>query len=299
MMNKIINKIILLSLFCLSNFVFAFALPENHAVNGGLTIIPVDVDKQPEAYYQGNRVPVLPGSKANQWLLIVAIPLNTKDPIQYIDITRPYKATIPFHVSEKFYTTQYLTIKDLSKVDPQPQDLIRINKEIKKLAKIFANYSNINPFKQSYTAPLRGPVSSLFGLKRVYNKQPRDPHSGLDIAGPEGKPISAISEGTVAETGDYFFTGNTVIIDHGMGVFSLYAHLSKILVKPGESVNQGQELGLVGMTGRVTGPHLHWTMVMNQTLVEPLLFVPIRNIVPAPAVTPKPSVKTTQPAVTS
>ncbi|KTD60784.1 peptidoglycan DD-metalloendopeptidase family protein [Legionella shakespearei] len=290
-MNKIIRTITLLSLFCLSHVTLGFALPENHAVNGGLTIIPVDVDKQPEAYYHGNRIPVLPGSKTNQWLLIVAIPLNVTDPIQYIEVTKPYKASIPFHVSEKFYNTQSLTIKDLSKVDPQPEDMIRIDNETMKLKKIFAHYSNVNPFEKSFTAPLRGPVSSLFGLKRLYNKQPRDPHSGLDIAGPVGEPIHAIANGIVAETGDYFFTGNTVIIDHGMGVFSLYAHLSKIMVQPGESIKQGQELGLVGMTGRVTGPHLHWTMIMNQTLVEPLLFVPVRNI----ATVPKPAAKTPQP----
>lgn len=289
-MNKIVSCIALL-LWSLSHCVSSLALPENHAVNGGLTIIPVDIKNQPEAYYHGNKIPVIPSTKPNQWLLIVAIPLNNNDPIQYIDIKKPVKTTIPFQISDKFYTTQYLTIKDLSKVDPQPEDKVRIEKETKKLARIFAQYSKTNPFQQQFAAPLRGPVSSLFGLKRVYNKQPRDPHSGLDIAAVQGEPIHAVNQGTVIETGDYFFTGNTVIIDHGMGVFSLYAHLSKILVQTGEQVKQGQELGLVGMTGRVTGPHLHWTMIVNQTLVEPLLFVPIRNIALPPPVQPKKSVK--------
>lgn len=289
-MNKIVSCIAFL-LWSLSHCVSALALPENHAVNGGLTIIPIDIKNQPEAYYHGNKIPVIPSTKPNQWLLIVAIPLNNNDPIQYIDIKKPVKTTIPFQISDKFYTTQYLTIKDLSKVDPQPEDKVRIEKETKKLARIFAQYSKINPFQQQFAAPLRGPVSSLFGLKRVYNKQPRDPHSGLDIAAAQGEPIHAVNQGTVVETGDYFFTGNTVIIDHGMGVFSLYAHLSKILVQTGEQVKQGQELGLVGMTGRVTGPHLHWTMIVNQTLVEPLLFVPIRNIALPPPVQPKKSAK--------
>ncbi|MBL7479955.1 M23 family metallopeptidase [Legionella bononiensis] len=288
------NKLFLctaLFLWSLSTSTFAIALPENHAVNGGLTIIPIDIKKQPEAYYHGNKIPVVPSVKPNQWLLIVAIPLNNSEPIQYLDITKPVKTTIPFQVSNKFYTTQFLNIKDISKVDPQPQDLLRIKNETQKLAQIYATYSNANPFKQQFTAPLRGPISSLFGLKRVYNKQPRDPHSGLDIATPEGEPIHAVNDGIVVETGDYFFTGNTVIIDHGMGVFSLYAHLSKILVKTGEPIKQGQELGLVGMTGRVTGPHLHWTMIVNQTLVEPLLFVPIRNIAITPPAQPQKSVK--------
>lgn len=291
-MNKIIRCTAFL-LWCFSHCVSAIALPENHAVNGGLTIIPIDIKDKPEAYYHGNRIPVLASFKPNQWLLIVAIPLTNTDPIQYIDITKPFKSSIPFQISDKLYTTQYLTIKDLSKVDPQPDDLIRIGKETKKLARIYSKYSQMNPFQQQFTAPLRGPVSSLFGLKRVYNKQPRDPHSGLDIAAPQGEPVYAINQGIVAETGDYFFTGNTVIIDHGMGVFSLYAHLSKIEVQTGELIKQGQELGLVGMTGRVTGPHLHWTMIVNQTLVEPLLFVPIRYIALPPPVQPKKPLKET------
>ncbi|KTD30803.1 peptidase, M23/M37 family [Legionella moravica] len=294
-MNKLILSVTVF-LWSLSAHLFALALPENHAVNGGLTIIPIDINKQPEAFYQGKKIPVVPSSKPNQWLLIVAIPLANNEPIQYLDLTKPIKTTIPFQVSDKLYTTQFLNIKDISKVDPQPQDLVRIEKETRKLAQIYANYSNANPFKQQFAAPLRGPISSLFGLKRVYNKQPRDPHSGLDIATPEGEPIHAVNDGMVVETGDYFFTGNTVIIDHGMGVFSLYAHLSKILVKSGEPVKQGQELGLVGMTGRVTGPHLHWSMIVNQTLVEPLLFVPVRNIA-TPPVQPKKTVKNEEPSM--
>lgn len=296
-MKKIITVITFL-IFNFLNAAFALALPENHAVNGGLTIIPIDIKSKPEAYFQGKKITVLPSSKANQWLLIVAIPLNSKDPIQYINLTKPTKANIPFHISEKFYTTQYLNIKDLSKVDPQPQDMIRINLETQKLAKIYSAYTDTNPFEVPYIAPIKGPISSLFGLNRFYNKQPRDPHSGLDIAAAQGVPVHAVNKGVVAETGDYFFTGNTVIIDHGMGVFSLYAHLSEIMVKPGEQVKQGQELGLVGMTGRVTGPHLHWTMVENQTLVEPLLFVSYRSITPPPSPPVKKEIKTTvQPAI--
>ena len=299
MMNKIINLTFFLFL-CLSNAVFAIALPENHSVNGGLTLIPIDINKQPEAYFEGKRIPVVPSTKPNQWILIVAIPLNSIDPVQYITVTKPIKTTIPFHVSDKFYTTQYLNIKNTSKVDPQEQDKIRIAEETKKLSQLFSNYTNINPFQQRFTAPLRGPISSMFGLKRVYNKEPRDPHSGLDIAAKQGEPIFAVNQGKVVDTGDYFFTGNTVIIDHGMGVFSLYAHLSKVLVHAGDTIQQGQQLGLVGMTGRVTGPHLHWTMIVNQTLVEPLLFVPIRNIATVP-VAPQPKMvkPATQPVIKS
>ncbi|HAT8672307.1 M23 family metallopeptidase [Legionella pneumophila] len=298
-MTKIMKKLLhslgwLLILISSAKLSYGLALPENHSVNGGLTIIPIDFNQKPEAYFEGKRIPVLPSTQPRQWLLIVAIPLKNTNSVQYINVTKPIKASIPFHVSQKFYSTQFLNIKDISKVAPQPEDLIRIEKETKKLTQIFANYSNTNPFEKQFTAPLRGPITSLFGLKRVYNKQPRDPHSGLDIAADEGKPVYAVNQGVVADTGDYFFTGNTVILDHGMGVFSVYAHLSKILVKTGETVKQGQELGLVGMTGRVTGPHLHWTMVVNQTLVEPLLFVPFRKITVTPVMPDKKSNKSTQ-----
>lgn len=286
-MNRFIKHYIAVLLFTCAFISNATSLPENHSVNGGLTIIPIDIKQQPEAYYQGKRIPVLPSSNPNQWLLVVAIPLNSKQPIHTIDITKPIKTTVPFQVSDKLYTVQSLTIKDLSKVDPQPEDQLRIDLETKKLAKIYAQYSNANPFDQSYSAPIRGPISSLFGLNRVYNQQPRDPHSGLDIAAPEGKPVYAVNKGTVVDTGDYFFTGNTVIVDHGMGVFSLYAHLSDIQATTGQEIQQGEQLGLIGMTGRVTGPHLHWTMIVNQTLVDPLLFVPVRKIAITPPLAPK------------
>jgi len=290
-MNKLLTIIVLL--FGLSSPGFTDTLPEDHPVNGGMAVIPIDIKQQPEAYFQGNRIPVLPSPQKNQWLLVVAIPLTTNEPIQYIDLTTPIKARIPFHVSDKYYNTQFLTIKDLTKVDPQAADQLRIANETKKLTQIYSHYSNSNPFQSSFAAPIRGPVSSLFGLKRFYNKQPRDPHSGIDIAAKEGDPVKSVSQGVVAETGDYFFTGSTVIIDHGMGVFSLYAHLSKILVQTGQSIQQGQEIGLVGMTGRVTGPHLHWSMIVNQTLVEPLLFVAFRNIATTPVA---PAAKTIQSA---
>jgi murein DD-endopeptidase MepM/ murein hydrolase activator NlpD len=285
-MNLLLKCLILVVLY-LPSLLFAIALPENHSVNGGLTIIPFESASQPEATFQGKRITVLPGFKPNQWMLIVAIPLNNKESIQTIQIEKPITTTLNFQVSDKLYATQYLSIKDINKVDPQPQDMARIQQESKKLAEIYSHYTATNPFATSFTPPLRGPISSLFGLNRFYNKEPRDPHSGLDIAADQGKPVLAATNGIVAETGDYFFTGNTVIIDHGMGVFSLYAHLSKIDVKPGDVIKQGQEIGLVGMTGRVTGPHLHWTMVMNQTLVDPLLFVPVRKIAIAPPPPPK------------
>lgn len=266
-------------------FAEATYLPENHSVNGGLTIIPIDIKQQPQVYYHNKKVPVLPSPNANQWLLIVGIPLDTTQTVDTLTMTHPLRSTIPFQVSQKFYATQQLKITDPRKVDPYEEDRIRINQEAKEMAAFFAGFTAANPFSQGFKAPVHGPVSSLFGLKRVYNKSPQAPHSGLDIAAPENAPVKASAKGKVVAVKDYFFTGNTVIVDHGLGVYSLYAHLKDVHAKEGQLLNQGELIGTIGKTGRATGPHLHWSMIVNQTLVDPLLFVPYRAITAVPAPT--------------
>ena len=121
--------------------------------------------------------------------------------------------------------------------------------------------------------PVPGDVSSLFGLKRVFNGQPRGVHRGLDLRGPQGQPVLACADGRVALTGDLYFSGNVVYINHGEGVFTAYLHLSEILVQNGENVRKGQVVGLVGATGRVTGPHLHLSLLVQGESVDPLPFL--------------------------
>ena len=125
---------------------------------------------------------------------------------------------------------------------------------------------------EQWHPPLSGRYSSSFGKRRVLNGQPRSPHSGLDIAAPEGTPVESIAAGRVAAVGDYFFNGKTVMVDHGQGLISMYCHLSEIEVAPGEEVTPDSVVGKVGKTGRVTGAHLHLSVSLNNARVDPLLF---------------------------
>ncbi len=177
-----------------------------------------------------------------------------------------------FQIQPKDYEVQRLTIKDNRRVNPEPTDLERINRERAEMDQVFASFTADQPTVTTFRLPAQGPTSSSFGLRRILNGQPRSPHSGLDIAATEGSEIIAPSEGRVAAVGDYFFNGNTVLIDHGHGLITMYCHMSRIDVSAGDIVRGGDRLGLVGQTGRVTGPHLHWSVSLNDARVDPSIF---------------------------
>jgi murein DD-endopeptidase MepM/ murein hydrolase activator NlpD len=177
-------------------------------------------------------------------------------------------------VRAKEYKTQHITIKDKRKVEPNKQDLDRIWREAKIIKRALATWNEQRLASFNFLAPVDGRLSSPFGLRRYFNGKPRKPHSGLDIAAPEGSPIRAPADGEVIVTGDYFFNGNTVFLDHGQGLVTMYCHMSRIDVRNGQTVKRGDVIGAVGMTGRVTGPHLHWSTSLNNVRVDPGLFLP-------------------------
>ena len=178
---------------------------------------------------------------------------------------------ISFEISPETYETEHLTIPNQRKVNPLPMDYDRIGAERREMDGVFQSFTTRSLPKQ-WQSPLSGRYSSSFGKRRVLNGQPRSPHSGLDIAAPEGTPVESIAAGRVAAVGDYFFNGQTVMVDHGQGLISMYCHLSEIDVALGEEVTPDSVVGKVGKTGRVTGAHLHLSVSLNNARVDPLLF---------------------------
>jgi murein DD-endopeptidase MepM/ murein hydrolase activator NlpD len=159
--------------------------------------------------------------------------------------------------------------------------MVRIEAETAKINKALRNWRVSDDIPFNFVWPIEGRVSGLFGRRRVFNGEERNPHSGIDIAAPTGTPIMAPADGMVSDTGDYFFNGNTVMIDHGQGLITMFCHLDSIDVKVGQQVNQRDIIGTVGATGRVTGPHLHLGVSLNDVRVEPLLFFPKRQGYPS------------------
>ena len=153
----------------------------------------------------------------------------------------------------------------------------RINKErpiLSNARKLFSDSSLSNGL---FTRPVDGITTSPFGLKRFYNGQARRPHTGLDYAGDIGVSIKAPADGKVILAGQFFFNGNAVFLDHGQGLISVYIHMNERLVKQGQYLKQGDAIGTIGQTGRATGPHLHWGIYLNQTVVSPNLLLGISN----------------------
>lgn len=153
------------------------------------------------------------------------------------------------------------------------EQLDRHYREKAEVKKVLANSTTPRMWTREFVRPVKGGVSSLYGLRRIFNGEPRKPHSGVDLRGAKGTPVKCTAPGVVALTGNHYFSGNVVYVDHGEGVVSMYCHLSAIDVKPGQRVEAGQKLGEIGATGRVTGPHLHFGLVVLGQAVDPLPLV--------------------------
>jgi len=250
----------------------AQSLPRQESVPGGLAIMELDDRSRPEVYYNKNRVMVI--GNAGNWQAIIGIPLQARPGTHELKIRSPEgKSTRHFEVVEKEYETQRLTITNKRQVNPTPLDMKRINRETALIKQAKTAWRDTDIHSLGLIQPVDGIYSSSFGLRRFFNDQARNPHSGLDIAAAEGTPIKAATDGIVINTGEYFFNGNTVFIDHGQGMISMYCHMHSIAVEQGQTVAREELIGTVGQTGRVTGAHLHWGVIMNSNMVDPELFL--------------------------
>ncbi len=276
-MTKLILLISSLSLYVSLSLSSAIAedYPRTDAVPGGIAIVKLDTSSSipPSVYYGKKRI--LIRQTDAQWEAVVGIPLSAKAGIHKLRIVPANKETYSrdFSVHSKEYKEQHLTIKNKRKVNPNAEDMTRIRAEKKIIVTALSQWTEQTQVATQFRVPVKGRLSSPFGLRRFFNEQPRKPHSGLDIAAPEGTAIKAPADGEIITTGHYFFNGNTVFIDHGQGLVTMYCHMSKINVKAGDKIRQGESIGEVGMTGRVTGPHLHWSVSLNNTRVDPMLFM--------------------------
>jgi murein DD-endopeptidase MepM/ murein hydrolase activator NlpD len=250
-------------------------LPVAAPVPGGVAVVCVGraPGPAPQVMFEGQRV--LVARVGDAWQAVVGLPLALKPGAHELEVVRDEKAerTIPFRVGAREYDKQYVTLANRRQVDPEPDDLRRIAREQERLVRAFSTFSDFESDGLAFDLPSAGRISGGFGSRRFFNNEPRQPHSGLDIAAPEGTPINAPAAGRVLETGDFFFNGLSVVLDHGQGVVTMYNHLSKIDVVKGARVARGQRIGLVGRTGRVTGPHLHWSVSLNNARVDPALFL--------------------------
>ncbi len=243
-------------------------------VNGGIALIDLPVqDTAPQVQYHGS--PVLLLKTAGHWQAVVGIAVHTPPGSEHLTLL-PSGQLIEFNVGHRNYPEQHIHLKNQQQVSPNSATLQRINQELSEEIRLFATFdASLSPNALNMT---RLPVSSHqvlseFGLQRFFNGEPRAPHSGLDLKASEGEPIYSPVAGRVLMSKKLFFNGNTVMLDEGQGVVSMFCHLSKIEVYPGQHLNAGALLGYAGHTGRATGPHLHWSVSLNGVRVNPRLLL--------------------------
>jgi murein DD-endopeptidase MepM/ murein hydrolase activator NlpD len=263
----------------------ALEMPVARSVPGGVALVDLGAAAQaPKASYQGVPVLVVPGPATGRWTAVVGIALAAppgKAAVNVAGASGTAARKVSFAIEPTTYAVQKLKVPPRT-VDLSPEDQARYERERAHLRAVMETHSDTPPATLRMQPPTAGRRSSSFGLRRVFNEQPRNPHSGMDIAAATGTPVVAPAPGRVIDTGDYFFNGNTVWLDHGGGLLTMVCHLDTIAVRPGDTVAAGDAIGTVGATGRVTGPHLHWSVSLNRAMVDPALFLAETGAEPPP-----------------
>ena len=249
--------------------------------NGGVCLIQVFAAPSLQAVYgefQGKRIPMALGAQDGNYEGLIAIDMDGRPGVYKVKITatsgdrRVYSNITALKVKKAHFGTQRLTLPS-SMVDLDRKTLDRVNREARRLQVLFQGFRDERLWRGAFIRPVTGEITSPFGLRRVINKQPRSSHSGVDIKAPQGTPVKACNRGFVALVDELFFSGKSVVVDHGWGTFSMYFHLAETHVQEGDQVKKGDVLGRVGSTGRSTAPHLHWGVKISGARVDPLALI--------------------------
>lgn len=271
-MHRVIHTALACLLLAYPQLSPAGALPTAAPVPGGVMLLPLAVsgEEPPEVWYRDRRVMV--ARDETGWTAVIGIPLEAAPGTEEAE-SRPAGMRLAFDIGHKAYEEQHITLADRRMVTPPEDELRRIAAESRHMGTLYTRWSESTASPLPFARPVEGRESSAFGLRRFFNGEPRRPHSGLDIAAPLGTPVHAPATATVIDTGDYYFNGRTVFLDHGQGLITMYCHLDEIRVETGMTLSAGDVIGTVGKSGRATGPHLHWTVSLNDARVDPLLFL--------------------------
>lgn len=253
------------------------SVPSSHAIPGGISVISLPDQTAThhwKTFYNQQRCPIV--TLHNHPYAVVGIPLSTKAGTYYLTAENndpSQSIRIPFHVYPAQYPAQYITMKVSKRPSKVKFDGERYERERQMIEGFYQHWSDNDDLRLNFKLPVKGRISGPFGFQRFFNGVKASEHSGVDIAAKKGTRIRAPAPAVVLNTGRYYFCGNSIFLDHGQQVISVYCHLNKILVKEGQSVKQGQTIGLVGQSGRATGPHLHWGVSLNNTHINPLYLI--------------------------
>lgn len=273
------NKLLLILLIILNPLmVQALTINEEFKnIKGGLLVEEISENEYKKGF-KLNNVNLLTYAEGYKYFLIYGIPYNSKIGPNVIKITSNSNLidkVISFEVRNKDFQTQYIAVSK-KYTTPSKIDLLRIKKERGLLISNKKKWIDINP-ELKFIHPVKGTVTGVYGTRRFYNKQEGKAHNGLDIAAKKGTTIMAPSAGSVLLTGNYFYNGKFVFLDHGRGLKSIFIHMDKINVSKGQIIKKGEKIGEVGSTGKSTGAHLHWSLILNGIYINPKAFLKIKN----------------------
>jgi len=269
-----VNARLLLALAAIALVASAAALPAEDRVQGGIALLDLGPSSAPLPRATLADKPLMTVAIDGRWVAVVGIALAAPPGTLAVAVEDcAGRREVLVTVGTKPRGEQRIKLADDRMVNPPPTDMARIEREQPRIGAALNTFRAVTDPPPTLTLPVQAPLSSGFGLRRWFNDAERRPHSGLDLAAPEGAPVAAPADGVVVETGEFYFNGNTVFIDHGNGLVTMYNHLSRIDVRPGQALRTGTVIGAVGATGRVTAAHLHWGVTLNGTSIDPELFL--------------------------